>query len=88
MIDLTHIFNVMLLKLYICRADLYENDMVNELKRYRPWWEAEEFDDTFSTEEKNELQRLPNREYLLNDLERRTAFFGNAFLRSLNISNT
>ncbi|XP_042912414.1 protein SHQ1 homolog [Parasteatoda tepidariorum] len=68
-------------------ADLYEDDIVQQVLKYQPDWELlyeEMFSDSsqnvddkivFTTEEKEKLMKLPNKEYLLNKMERMKAFY-------------
>ena len=57
-------------------ADLYEDDIIQEVIEFKPWWDVHDLIVSFSSSENALLQRLPNKEYLLSDFERKLVFLG------------
>ncbi|KAJ8258544.1 hypothetical protein COCON_G00175560 [Conger conger] len=59
-------------------ADLFEDDAVQSLLKFRPWWRESSQDPgvTFSEEEKDQLRKFTNRSYLLDRKSRLHAWLG------------
>jgi len=55
-------------------ADLYEAEEIDDLLLYKPWWAANF--DSLTDEEKEDLRKLPNREYIFNAAETRVVCLG------------
>ncbi|XP_047204635.1 protein SHQ1 homolog isoform X2 [Girardinichthys multiradiatus] len=63
-------------------ADLFEDDEINRLLKFTPWWsklspsteQEEESDVSFSDEEKEQLRKFTNRSYLLDKTSRYQAW--------------
>uniref|UniRef100_A0A8C6L8L5 Protein SHQ1 homolog n=1 Tax=Nothobranchius furzeri TaxID=105023 RepID=A0A8C6L8L5_NOTFU len=65
-------------------ADLFEDDEINRLLKFRPWWtklsvsteQEGESAVSFSEEEKEQLRKFPNRSFLLDKPSRSQAWLG------------
>ena len=71
-----HRFSMFFIVKFISSADLYDDTLVENVIGYQPWWNAEDLAITFSDRENEILLSLPNKEYLLDDGERKLVFMG------------